>query len=104
MLRNYGQQTKNDFQMLGYNSRLDTLQAGILSAKLPYLDKWNEQRRAAAAIYAELLVDTDLVLPIEHENVRHVYHLYVVRHPRRDDLLAHLRLSGVECGIHYPTP
>jgi dTDP-4-amino-4,6-dideoxygalactose transaminase len=104
MLRNYGQKTKNEFEMLGYNSRLDTLQAAILGAKLPYLDRWNDQRRAAAAVYAELLADSELVLPIEHDNVRHVYHLYVVRHPRRDDLLAHLRRSGVECGIHYPTP
>lgn len=104
MLRNYGQRTKNDFATLGYNSRLDTLQAAILSVKLPYLDHWNERRRMFAGMYHELLSDSDLLLPTEHSGLRHVYHLYVVRHAQRDALQTHLQRAGVECGIHYPTP
>ena len=104
MLRNYGQRTKNDFAMLGYNSRLDTLQAAILSVKLPHLDRWNTRRQLIAGAYRELLSDSDLLLPTERAGVRHVYHLYVVRHAQRDALQAHLRRAGVECGIHYPTP
>jgi dTDP-4-amino-4,6-dideoxygalactose transaminase len=104
MLRNYGQKSKNDFALFGHNSRLDTLQAAVLSAKLPYLDGWNQRRRLAADMYAELLAGTDLVVPIERAGANHVYHLYVIRHPRRDELQAHLRSAGVECGVHYPAP
>lgn len=104
MLRNYGQRTKNDFAMLGYNSRLDTLQAAILSVKLRYLEQGNEQRRAAAETYNRLLQDADLVLPSARPDVTHVYHLYVVQHPQRDELMSHLQQAGVQCGIHYPTP
>jgi dTDP-4-amino-4,6-dideoxygalactose transaminase len=104
LLRNYGQRAKNEFTMLGYNSRLDTLQAAILSVKLPYLEQGNEQRRAAAATYNRLLQDSDLVLPTERPDVTHVYHLYVVQHPQRDELMSHLQQAGVQCGIHYPTP
>jgi dTDP-4-amino-4,6-dideoxygalactose transaminase len=104
MLRNYGQRTKNDYVMFGFNSRLDTLQAAILEAKLPYLDAANAQRRAAADRYRELLQDSGVILPAERPDVRHVYHLFVVRHPQRDELMAHLQAAGVQCGIHYPTP
>jgi dTDP-4-amino-4,6-dideoxygalactose transaminase len=105
MLRNYGQRTKNNYEMLGYNSRLDTLQASILAVKLRYLAEANESRRAVAQRYGEILAGTpDLVLPAERPNVSHVYHLYVVQHPQRDELAAHLQKNGVQCGIHYPTP
>ncbi len=105
MLRNYGQRSKNKYEMLGYNSRLDTLQASILSVKLCYLADGNEQRRAAAARYREVLSERfELVLPTERADVTHVYHLYVVQHSQRDALAAHLQASGVQCGIHYPTP
>ncbi|MEX0612250.1 MAG: DegT/DnrJ/EryC1/StrS family aminotransferase, partial [Pirellulales bacterium] len=90
MLRNYGQRTKNSYSMLGYNSRLDTLQAAILGVKLRYLEQANQQRREAAARYGELLKNSDLVLPCERPGITHVYHLYVVRHPQRDELLRHL--------------
>jgi dTDP-4-amino-4,6-dideoxygalactose transaminase len=103
-LRNLGQRAKNDFVTLGFNSRLDTLQAAILSVKLRYLDHTNERRRAAAATYGRLLRDTDLVLPAEQPGVSHIYHLYVVQHPERDTLATHLHRAGVQCGIHYPTP
>jgi dTDP-4-amino-4,6-dideoxygalactose transaminase len=104
MLRNYGQQAKNQYAMLGYNSRLDTLQAAILSAKLPHLENWNESRRRAAARYGALLRNESLILPAERPGVTHVYHLYVVQHPQRDALSAALRQAGIQCGIHYPAP
>jgi dTDP-4-amino-4,6-dideoxygalactose transaminase len=105
MLRNYGQRSKNKYEMLGYNSRLDTLQAAILTVKLRYLADGNEQRRVAAKSYRAALADqADLVLPAERASVSHVYHLFVVQHPRRDELAAHLQSNGVQCGIHYPTP
>jgi dTDP-4-amino-4,6-dideoxygalactose transaminase len=105
MLRNYGQRSKNKYEMLGYNSRLDTLQAAILAVKLRYLDQGNEQRRAAAARYRELLAgESDIVLPAERPGISHVYHLFVIQHPDRDGLMAHLQDAGVQCGIHYPTP
>ena len=104
MLRNYGQRAKNDFAMLGYNSRLDTLQAAILAIKLRHLEQGNQHRRRAAAKYRELLQDADVILPAESPDVTHAYHLFVVRHPQRDDLLLHLQSAGVQCGIHYPTP
>ena len=104
MLRNYGQRSKNDYAMFGFNSRLDTLQAAILEAKLPFLESANERRRAAAARYRELLESCEVVLPAERSGDKHVYHLFVVRHPRRDELMAHLQQAGVQCGIHYPTP
>jgi dTDP-4-amino-4,6-dideoxygalactose transaminase len=105
MLRNYGQRSKNKYEVLGYNSRLDTLQAAILAVKLRYLDQGNEQRRAVAARYRELLgAESDIVLPQERPGISHVYHLFVIQHPDRDGLMAHLQDAGVQCGIHYPTP
>ena len=104
MLRNYGQRAKNDIAMLGYNSRLDTLQAAILAVKLRHLEQGNELRRAAAAKYRQLLSDTDVVLPIENAGITHVYHLFVIRHERRDELMKHLQQADVQCGVHYPTP
>ncbi len=104
LLRNYGQRVKNEHSMLGFNSRLDTLQAAVLQVKLNYLDEWNEKRRAVAQRYNELLADSEVVVPTEKPGVRHVYHLYVVQHDNRDRLLDHLKQEGIHCGIHYPMP
>ena len=104
VLRNYGQRTKNEHSVLGFNNRLDTLQAAVLQVKLKYLDEWNDKRRAAARRYNELLADSDVVIPTEKPDVRHVYHLYVIQHDSRDELLDHLKQRGVHCGIHYPMP
>lgn len=105
MLRNYGQRTKNKYEIQGYNSRLDTLQAAILSVKLRYLADGNERRRVAAERYRHVLADHgDIVLPYERPGLKHVYHLFVVQHPQRDELMTHLQQNGVQCGIHYPTP
>lgn len=103
-LRNYGQRKKNEHGQLGYNSRLDTLQAAVLLVKLRYLDRWNAQRRAAASAYTQLLADSDFILPAINADVEHVFHLYVVQHERRDELLAHMKQQGIFCGIHYPKP
>jgi dTDP-4-amino-4,6-dideoxygalactose transaminase len=104
LLRNYGQREKNVHRLMAFNSRLDTLQAAILLVKLPYLDDWNNQRRKAAAWYRQHLQDTDLVLPTENPDSRHIYHLFVARHERRDELMEHLKQQQIYCGIHYPHP
>jgi dTDP-4-amino-4,6-dideoxygalactose transaminase len=104
LLRNYGQKVKNRHDMLAYNCRLDTLQACVLLVKLKYIEKWTEQRRQVARWYRESLSGTDLVLPEETAGMRHVYHLYVVRHPQREKLMAHLASQKIYAGIHYPNP
>jgi dTDP-4-amino-4,6-dideoxygalactose transaminase len=104
LLRNYGQRQKNVHSVLAFNSRLDTIQAAVLLAKLPYLDDWNNQRRRAAQWYRKHLANSELILPVEHENVRHVYHLFVVKHPSRDQLIKYLQEQNLFCGIHYPNP
>jgi len=104
LLRNYGQREKNVHSMLAFNSRLDTIQAAVLLAKLPYLDDWNNQRRKAATWYRQYLQDSELELLTENEDVWHVYHLFVVKHEKRDQLLSYLRDEQIFCGVHYPSP
>lgn len=104
MLRNGGQKSRYDHQLLGVNSRLDELQAAILRVKLGYLDRWNERRRHLAALYTALLGDSDVELPVEMPYVRHVYHLYVIRCKKRSALQQYLAERGVETAIHYPVP
>ena len=103
--RSYGATRKHHHPIRGVNSRLDSLQAAVLHAKLRYLDKWNETRRWLAARYCELLADVPgVVLPCEWEYVEPVYHLFVIRCRERDSLLAHLHQQGIGAGIHYPVP
>ena len=103
MLRNYGSKVKYHHDVAGLNSRLDSLQAAFLRIKLRRLDEWNDRRRAIAARYLELLADVDgLVLPQVAEWAEPVWHLFVVRHPRRDALQAQLAAAGVDTIIHYP--
>jgi dTDP-4-amino-4,6-dideoxygalactose transaminase len=105
MLRNYGSKTKYYNEMKGFNSRLDPLQAAFLRVKLRYLDDWNRRRTEVAGIYKEELKDVDnLVLPFAPNWTEPVWHLFVVRHPRRDDLQAHLNRQGIGTLIHYPVP
>ena len=105
MLANHGRKEKYTHELEGYNYRLDNLQAAILLVKLPHLDRWNAQRRAAAERYDELLADVEEVTtpkaPAEGEPV---YHLYVIRAPDRDELAAYLKERGVSTGLHYPKP
>lgn len=88
----------------GYNSRLDEVQASILLTKLPKMEQYVARRRQIAALYNELLADTDLILPKEADYGRHAYYLYVVRHPRRDEILEKLRENNIFVNISYPWP
>jgi dTDP-4-amino-4,6-dideoxygalactose transaminase len=103
-LRNYGSSQKyvNDYQ--GYNSRLDELQAAILSAKLPFLDQENNRRREIARYYLTRLKNPAVTLPPANQIDRDVWHLFVIRHPRRDALRTYLHNRGIGSDIHYPTP
>ena len=103
-LRNYGSVRKYEHEVIGYNSRLDEMQAAFLRVKLPHLDEENERRRAIAARYTAGLADANLVLPFVPDWAEPVWHLYVVRHADRDGLAEHLKASGVSTVIHYPTP
>ncbi|MCK4348297.1 MAG: DegT/DnrJ/EryC1/StrS family aminotransferase, partial [Thermoplasmatales archaeon] len=88
-----------------YNSRLDEIQAAVLRVKLRYLDKWNDKRREHAKLYNELLENVSgIETQVEKDFVKHVYHLYVIRCKRRDELQQYLSSKGVYTGIHYPIP
>ena len=103
MLRNYGARDKYDSELLGWNSRLDPIQAAVLGVKLGKLDEWNARRRAVAARYHDAFAHlTWLRLPHEAEWAGHVYHLFVVRVPRRAALVAHLARASVETGHSLP--
>ncbi|MGE5288239.1 MAG: DegT/DnrJ/EryC1/StrS family aminotransferase [Micromonosporaceae bacterium] len=105
MIRDHGSPRKYEHEVPGVNSRLDTLQAVVLSAKLRRLAAWNAARRAAAARYDELLSDCDAVVrPRTLDGNEHVWHLYVVRVPDRDRVLKELHATGIGAGIHYPVP
>ena len=106
MIRDHGQSKKYYHDIEGYNGRLDSLQAGMLSVKLRRLEKWNESRRDLAHRYHDLFADAHgyLVTPREASWTRGVYHLYVVRVPDREALQAHLNAAGIGTGIHYPIP
>jgi dTDP-4-amino-4,6-dideoxygalactose transaminase len=105
MLANYGGREKYRHELMGFNSRLDALQAAILRVKLGHLPRWNRRRQAIAAAYQEGLAATPLALPGSGAAaIEAVWHLYVVRHPRRADLQAALASQGVQALIHYPTP
>ncbi len=104
-LREHGQGRKYDHELEGYTARLDTIQALALLRKLPRLESWNEERRRAAALYLEGLAGVgDLVLPPVPSGSEPVWHLFVVRAQRPDDLAEHLRASGIDTGRHYPVP
>ena len=103
-LRNGGQRARYEHLRLGMNSRLDELQAAILRVKLQRLESWVERRRALADIYRAELKDCGLELPEEAPYARSAWHLYVVRHARRDALAAALKVRGVETLVHYPVP
>jgi dTDP-4-amino-4,6-dideoxygalactose transaminase len=104
-LREHGQSAKYKHDMIGWTARLDSIQAVVLLHKLNHLEQWNDQRRAAAALYGEYLADAgDLRLPRVASDSQPVWHLYVVRTQRRDELVDHLRANGIGVGLHYPQP
>jgi dTDP-3-amino-3,4,6-trideoxy-alpha-D-glucose transaminase len=103
-LRNYGSTEKYVHDEIGWNSRLDEIQAALLSVKLRHLDEFNGRRAQVARRYGEGLAELDLTLPSTASWATPVWHLYVVRTPHRDALRAHLSACGVETGVHYPVP
>ena len=117
-LRAHGMKRRYFHDEMGWNSRIDSLQAAVLSVKLKYIADWNQQRRELAARYNELFLAAGLgvmpspeklatiadgvVLPWTHPRAQHVFHQYVIRVPRRDELKAHLTAQGIGCEIYYP--
>lgn len=104
LLRNYGQRDRYVHEIKGLNSRLDELQAAILRVKLKKLDGWNLQRIKLARYYDEMILNKDVIKLPRVDGFTNVYHLYVIRHPRRDELMQYLAQNGVQTLIHYPIP
>ncbi|WP_124728462.1 DegT/DnrJ/EryC1/StrS family aminotransferase [Staphylospora marina] len=104
ILRVHGSNPKYYHSMIGYNSRLDELQAAMLRIKLRHLDAWNDARREKAALYDELLKDVPVVTPHHAENRKHIYHLYIIQAEERDELMEHLKQHGIASGVYYPVP
>lgn len=104
ILRNHGSSEKYSHKLIGYNSRLDELQAAILRVKLKKLKKWNEQRRKNANYYSVLLNNTEIITPVEAEYAKHVYHLYVIRTRKREKIIKALQKKNIAYGIYYPLP
>jgi dTDP-4-amino-4,6-dideoxygalactose transaminase len=104
MLARHGGLIKHSHEIEGINSRLDGLQAAILSAKLPHLAAWTRARQQAARIYdAGLNQVEEVEVPQVAPGRDHVYHLYTIKHPRRDAVAAHLKANGVQTAVNYPT-
>ncbi|MBS3917354.1 MAG: DegT/DnrJ/EryC1/StrS family aminotransferase [Deltaproteobacteria bacterium] len=115
MLRDHGQAKKYYHEFEGYNGRLDAIQAGILRVKLRCLNEWNEKRRHNASLYTQLLLPytlhstpntrhLSLITPHEPEWAKAVYHLYIIRTKKRDELQKYLSENGIHTGLHYPVP
>ncbi len=90
--------------LIGYNSRLDEIQAAVLRVKLPLLDGWNDKRRKNAEFYNRNLSGTKLTIPHEDDYVKHVYHMYMLQSERREELVEFLKKNGIATGIYYPVP
>jgi dTDP-4-amino-4,6-dideoxygalactose transaminase len=103
-LREHGSTVRYYHDEVGYNYRMEGIQGAVLGIKLKHLEKWTRERQRVAKRYSELLADTPLQLPQEAKFAESVWHLYVVRHPRRDHLKKYLDENGVGCALHYPLP
>lgn len=105
MLRNYGSSQKYKHDLIGNNMRLDELQAAFLSVKLRHLPTWTSERQQIASLYTECFKDVpEVITPSLHPDATHVYHLYIIRTQRRDELQAYLNENGIGTLIHYPVP
>jgi dTDP-4-amino-4,6-dideoxygalactose transaminase len=108
MFANHGREIKYDHAFEGINSRLDGIQAAVLKTKLKHLEEWTTKRRQNALTYNEILTEKSIsnfvVHPFEAENVKHVYHLYVIRVPHREKIRDKLSQHDISTGVHYPTP
>ncbi len=103
-LREHGSTQRYYHDEVGFNYRMEGIQGAVLGIKLKHLDKWTQERRRVAHGYHKLLADTPLQLPLEADYAESCYNLYVVRHPRRDELKKHLEAHKVGCALHYPVP
>jgi dTDP-4-amino-4,6-dideoxygalactose transaminase len=104
-LRDHGQSKKYYHDLIGWNGRMDGIQGAVLSVKLKHIEDWNQKRRQHAALYNELLKGQDkLITPVQANYAKHVYHIYALRTPARDQLVSYLAESEIYCGIHYPVP
>ncbi len=104
LIKNHGQTGAYYHEILGENGRMDALQAGILRAKLKYIDSWNEKRRKLASVYLQILEGEDLIFQRIPDHVNPVYHLFVVLHPERDKIHKLLQEEGIPSRIYYPVP
>ncbi len=103
-LREHGSTVRYYHDEVGFNYRMEGIQGAVLGIKLKHLAKWTSERQRVAKRYAELLADTPLQLPTQPSSAESVWHLYVVRHPQREELKKHLEANGVGCALHYPLP
>ena len=104
-LRNYGQSKKYHHDELGFNHRLDSIQAAVLNVKLKYLDEWNEGRHKNADLYLKLLAGADgIILPYVPDEVEPIWHIFAIRAAKRNQLMEFLKENGISTGIHYPIP
>lgn len=104
MLRNYGSQVRYQNEIIGYNSRLDEMQAALLRIKLRHLDSWNQMRRKTADLFRKEFADKSWIFPVEPEGYFHVYHQFVVQSDSREKDMLELEDKGYRCLIHYPIP
>ncbi|HUT54564.1 MAG TPA: DegT/DnrJ/EryC1/StrS family aminotransferase [bacterium] len=104
LLRVHGAKSEYRHEVIGYNSRLDTIQAAVLLCKLPHLEQWGKARRKNAAIYGRRFAGTSVRPLALRPGRKHVYNNYVVRVPRRDELMAHLKALAIGCAVYYPEP
>ncbi len=100
----HGSKIRYYHEILGVNSRLDSIQAAILNVKIKYLDKWNENRRRAATTYNNFFVNSEVITPVEKEYAKHIFHQYTVRVPKRDELAEYLKSKNIPHAIYYPIP
>ena len=103
MLRNYGSKIKYHNERIGFNSRLDEIQAAFLSVKLEFLDRINLHKQELAALYISELKD-DFIKPVLQQGVHDVFHIFSIRHKKRDDLKEYLKRNGIQTEVHYPIP
>jgi dTDP-4-amino-4,6-dideoxygalactose transaminase len=103
-LRDHGSREKYYYEFIGHNYRMSAIQGAVLGVKVKYVSKWNDRRIAAAGLYGKLLEGLPLALPEEVGDVRHVYHLYAVHTPERDELKKYLGEMNIASGLHYPLP
>jgi dTDP-4-amino-4,6-dideoxygalactose transaminase len=103
-LREHGSTVRYYHDEVGFNYRMEGIQGAVLGVKLKHLDSWTSERRRVARRYSELLAGTPLQLPVEAEYAKSAWHLYVVRHPKRDELKKYLEANKIGCALHYPLP